>query len=250
MNYRLLVIFFLSLFLFGCEKKINNEVKKLDFKIDNRYKNSGFALIYSDELKNIKKLESRSLTIYHKSLKKRSTVKITNPNNDKYLIAEVKSNKVEFSNFYNSILSLRIAEELELDHEEPYIEIIQITKDSTFIAKKAKIFEEEKTVAEKAPVDGVQIKDLTKKKIKKNIIKKEKFSYSIKVADFYYKETAEIMINRIKTKVLIKDLKILKLSEKKYRVLLGPFDDIKSLKDSFEKMSPFNFENLEILKNV
>tara|TARA_Y100001970_G_C14095279_1_gene782308 strand:- start:317 stop:1069 length:753 start_codon:yes stop_codon:yes gene_type:complete len=250
MNYRLLIIFFLSLFLFGCEKKINNEVKKLDFKIDNRYKNSGFALIYSDELKNIKKLESRSLTIYHKSLKKRSTVKITNPNNDKYLIAEVKSNKVEFSNFYNSILSLRIAEELELDHEEPYIEIIQITKDSTFIAKKAKIFEEEKTVAEKAPVDGVQIKDLTKKKIKKNIIKKEKFSYSIKVADFYYKETAEIMINRIKTKVLIKDLKILKLSEKKYRVLLGPFDDIKSLKDSFEKMSPFNFENLEILKNV
>ncbi len=240
----------MSLFLFGCEKKINNEVKKLDFKIDNRYKNSGFALIYSDELKNIKKLESRSLTIYHKSLKKRSTVKITNPNNDKYLIAEVKSNKVEFSNFYNSILSLRIAEELELDHEEPYIEIIQITKDSTFIAKKAKIFEEEKTVAEKAPVDGVQIKDLTKKKIKKNIIKKEKFSYSIKVADFYYKETAEIMINRIKTKVLIKDLKILKLSEKKYRVLLGPFDDIKSLKDSFEKMSPFNFENLEILKNV
>ena len=240
----------MSLFLFGCEKKINNEVKKLDFKIDNRYKNSGFALIYSDELKNIKKLESRSLTIYHKSLKKRSTVKITNPNNDKYLIAEVKSNKVEFSNFYNSILSLRIAEELELDHEEPYIEIIQITKDSTFIAKKAKIFEEEKTVAEKAPVDGVQIKDLTKKKIKKNIIKKEKFSYSIKVADFYYKETAEIMINRIKTKVLIKDLKILKLSEKKYRVLLGPFDDIKSLKDSFEKMSPFNFENLEILKNA
>ncbi len=250
MNYRLLVIFFLSLFIFGCEKKINNEVKKLDFKIDNRYKNSGFALIYSDKLKDVKMLETRSLSIYHKSLKKRSTVKITNPNNGKYLIAEVKSNRVEFSNFYNSILSLRIAEELELDHNEPYIEIIQITKDSTFIAKKAKIFEEERTVAEKAPVDGVQIKDLTEKKIKKNIIKKEKFSYSIKVADFYYKDTAEIMINRIKTKVLIKDLKILKLSEKKYRVLLGPFDDIKSLKDSFEKMSPFNFENLEILKNV
>ena len=29
-------------------------------------------------------------------------------------MAEVKSNKVKFSNFYNSVLSLRIAEELEL----------------------------------------------------------------------------------------------------------------------------------------
>ena len=35
-------------------------------------------------------------------------------------MAEVKSNKVKFSNFYNSVLSLRIAEELELDLNEPY----------------------------------------------------------------------------------------------------------------------------------
>jgi len=35
-----------------------------------------------------------------------------------------------------------------------------------------------------------------------------------------------------------------------YRVLLGPFNDIKSLKDSFEKINSLYFENLEILKNV
>ena len=53
-----------------------------------------------------------------------------------------------------------------------YIEIILISKNSTFVAKKAKTFEEEKNVAEKAPVDGIQINDLNAKKIKKKIKKK------------------------------------------------------------------------------
>ena len=45
------------------------------------------------------------------------------PENGKFLIAEVKSNREKFSNFYNSILSQRIAEELEINHNEPFIEI-------------------------------------------------------------------------------------------------------------------------------
>ena len=63
---------------------------------------------------------------------------------ENHLIAEVKSNRQKFSEFYNSIISKRIAEDLELDLKEPYIEIILISKDSTFIAKKSKTFEEEK----------------------------------------------------------------------------------------------------------
>ena len=59
-----------------------------------------------------------------------------------------------------------------------------------------------------------------------------------------------MMINRIKDETSIKNLRIIKLSKTKYRVLIGPFNDIKSLKDSFEKMNSLNFENLEILKNV
>ena len=58
------------------------------------------------------------------------------------------------------------------------------------------------------------------------------------------------MKNRIKSETNLKKIKIIKLSETKYRVLLGPFNDIKSLKDSFEKMNFLDFENLEILKNV
>ena len=249
MIYRLIQVVIFCLLLLGCEQA-KNTLKNDNLKVEHKYRNSGFALVYKDKLKDIKKLETRSLNIYHKSLKKRSIVKITNPKNDKYLIAEVKSNRVKFSNFYNSVLSLRIAEELELDFDEPFVELILVSKDSTFIAKKAKMFEEEKTVAEKAPVDGIQINDLNNKKSKIKKGKDKIFSYSIKVADFYYKDTAEMMIKRIKEESSIKNLNISKLSETKYRVLIGPFNDIKTLKKSFEKMNTLNFENLEILNNV
>ena len=247
MNYKNLIFIFF-IFLFGCETSINNNTTS--FKTENKYKNSGFALIYNEDLINIKEIESRSLLIYHKTLKKKSMVKITNPINGLSLIAEVKSNKVEFSNFYNAILSSRIAETLELDKEEPYISIVLISKDSTFVAKKAKTFEEESVVAEKAPVDGIQINDLNKKKTQPKKTKKKMFSYSIKVADFYYKDTAKIMLEKIKNDTPIKNLKIFKLSETKYRLLIGPFNDIKSLKKTFENMDLFNFENLEIIKNA
>ena len=249
MSYKNIIFIFLIFFIYGCEP-INVKNKKLNFEIENRYKNSGFALIYNDELDGIKEIEPRSLMIYHKNLKKKSMVKITNPINGLSLIAEVKSNKIKFSNFYNAVLSNRIAQTLELDENEPYINIVLISKDSTFIAKKAKTFEEESVVAEKAPVDGIQINDLNESKSKKKIKKNKIFSYSIKVADFYYKDSAKLMLEKIKKDSLIKNLKIIELSKTNYRLLIGPFNDIKSLKNTFEKMNLFNFENLEILKNA
>ncbi len=245
MNYKLIILILVVLFVSNCDKK-EYVTQNLT---TNKYKNSGFALVYNNNL-NLKKLETRSLNIYHRSLKKKSIVKITNKKNGKYLMATVKSNKVKFSNFYNSVISSRIVEELELDTAEPYIEILSISKNSMFVAKKTKIFEEEKSVADKAPIDGIQINDLNTKKIKKKDIENKNFSYSIKVADFYYRDTAQIMLDRIKDKTSIKKLKIIRLSETNYRVLIGPFNDIKSLKDTFEKMNLFYFENLEILKNV
>jgi len=250
MNYKKIILLLLFNFIVACEQTSNNQLNKANIEQEYRYKNSGFALVSSSDLEKIKLLDERSLNIYHKILKKNSLVKIINPTNNKYIIAQVKSNRVKFSNFYNSVLSSRIADELELDLNEPYIEIISISKNSTFVAKKAKMFDEEKTVAEKAPVDGIQINDLNSIKKKKILAENKYFSYSIKIADFYYQDTAKILKDRIENEVLIKKVKIIKLSPTKYRLLIGPFNDIKSLRDSFEKMNLFNFENLEILKNV
>ena len=245
-NIIILLIFILAT---GCNQYDINNLNKFKIKTEKKFRNSGFALIYNENL-DIKILDNRSLYIYHKNLKKKSFVKITNPINSKSLIAEVKSDKVEFSNFYNSVISDRIAKILELDFNEPFIEIILISKNSTFVAKKAKTFDEEKEVAEKAPIDGIKISDLSKidqKKSKKKINKK--FSYSIKVADFYYKNTAQLMVDRIKTETLLNNLKISEISKTNYRVLIGPFNDIKSLQESFEKMTSLYFENIEMLKN-
>ena len=82
------------------------------------------------------------------------------------------SNNVKFSDFYNSVITQRIAEELSLDPKEPYIDLVLISKNSTFVAKKAKTFDEEKKVAEKAPVDGITIDNLGKEKEKEIKIKK------------------------------------------------------------------------------
>jgi len=250
MNFKLKLFIIFFLFLNNCEQSLSKKSRIINIEQTDRYKNLGFALIYNDNLENIKKIESRSLSIYHKSLKKKSMVKITNPLNGNSLIAQVKSNKVKFSNFYNSILSPRIAEELELNDKEPYVEINLISKNSSFVAKKAKTFEEESKVAEKAPIDGIQINDLNKKKIDKKPKKNITFSYSIKVADFYYRDTAKLMLNRIKKQVDVKNLNIIELSKTKYRLLIGPFNDIKSLQINFDKMDLFNFENLEVLRNV
>ena len=166
MNYRIITIFFIFFFISSCDRSIDT-TKKINISAENKFSNSGFALIFNQDLDKIRKIEPRSYDIYHKFLKRKSIVKITNPKNGKYLIGNVKSNKIKFSNFYNSVLSPRIAEELELDKDEPFVEILLLSKNSTYVAKKAKMFEAEKSVAEKAPVDGIKINDLNKKKQKR-----------------------------------------------------------------------------------
>jgi len=253
MNYKPLLIT-MFIFLLGCEQNnLNNNVVNQDTMT--KYKNSGFTLVYDSSLKKekkiSKKIDNRSLFIFHKNLKKNSFVKITNPVNQKTVIAEVISNNVKFSDFYNSVITSRIAEELSLNLNEPYINLVLISQNSTFVAKKAKTFNEEKKVAEKAPVDGIQIDNLGEINQPKNETKKEEiFSYSIKIADFYYKDSAKNMSDRIINETNIRNPLIKTISNTKYRVLLGPFNDIKKLEDSFNEIKSLDFENIEILKNV
>ncbi len=254
MNYRILSIIFFTFFLIGCEQNSFNKNLANQNKLS-KYKNSGFTLVYDNILKQekkiSKKIDNRSLFIFHKNLKENSFVKITNPKNQKTIIAEVISNKAKFSDFYNSVITLRIAEEISLDLKEPYIELVLISQNSTFVAKKAKTFKEEKKVAEKAPVDGIQIDNLGETiDPKEEITKDSVFNYSIKVADFYHKDSAKNMSDRIINETNIKNPIIKRISNTKYRVLLGPFNDIKKLKESFNDIKSLNFENIEILKDV
>ena len=146
MNYKLLIVILLFLTSWisntGVIKQNTDALKNIT-----KFSNSGFALIYDEKLffeKIInKKMSDRDLIIFQKNLKKGTLVKIVNPNNNKSLIAQVGNNS-EYPNFNNSVISIRIASELELNVNEPFIIIDEIAQYSTFVAKKAKIFEEEK----------------------------------------------------------------------------------------------------------
>ena len=117
-----------------------------------------------------------------------------------------------------------------------------------FIAKRAETYEEEKYVANKAPVKNISVNDLNVVKVKKKKIKNKKFSYIIKIGDFYFNKTALIMIERIKLETTIKDPRIEKISNKKYRVYIGPFMNINSLQKSHNDINILGFENIEIIK--
>ena len=69
MNYKILLILLLSIFLMGCEQ-VAMKTDKIETKIEKKYSNSGFALIFDENVKKIKKLDDRSLMIHHKSLKR------------------------------------------------------------------------------------------------------------------------------------------------------------------------------------
>jgi len=225
--------------------------KKVDVSFKEVFSNSGFSLVYDNELNSeivTKRIDDRSLIIFQKNLKPRTSVKIVNLLNNKSTIAEVGEKSI-YPDFYNAVISKRIASLIEIDINEPYTSIIEIDKNSTFVAKKAKTFEEERVVAEKAPVDEIGVKDLnsdSKNHNQKN--KKKDFRYVIKLADFYFIDSATSLKKRVKIELDLKNVHINKISETKFRVYLGPFKDLLSIQKTFNKLQNLNFENIEIIK--
>jgi len=250
MNYKILLIIFVFI-LTSCSIE-TSAIKKDKLLGKSAFKNNGFTLVYSETLYKKKiissKLDDRDMVIFQKNLKKNSTVKIKNNKNNKSVIATV-GKKADYPNFNNSVVTKRIASAIELDLNEPYVEITEVINKSSFVAKKAKTFEEEKKVANKAPVESITINDLTTSNKKTEIKNDEKFSYIIKIADFYFKDSANLLVKRITNETPIKKINLERLSDTNYRVFLGPFDNLNSLKSSFNDISMLKFENIEIIKN-
>ena len=245
--------FFLILLIVLITSCTSNNYKTVNVDpILEKFSNNGFALIYNDKLYNdkiiSKKMNERDLIIFQRNLRKGTSVKITNPFNSKTIIAKV-GKKANYPSFNNSVVSIRISKELEIDINEPYIFIQEIRDNASFIAKKAKTFEEEKKVADKAPVDSISVNDLNRtdeKKIKKKI--NNEFKYVIKIADFYYLNTAKQMVKRIKSELNIKKTDINKINENKFRVFTGPYLSLKALQKAYNSIETLGFENIELIK--
>ena len=157
------------------------------------YSSSGFALIYEDSLYKQKvidkKINNEDIRVMHSFLKINTPIKIINPINSKIIETKIYR-KSSYPKIFNSVISKKIATILELDLNNPYVEIIETKKNKTFIAKKSNIFEEEKNVVEKVPVNEIKMDDLTNKtlEVEKKILKDN--SFILVINEFYYEDSA------------------------------------------------------------
>ena len=64
MNYKSILIIILSLILYSCENNIGNNSKKINLNLEKKYRNTGFALIYNDKLKNMSQFRKGKADCY------------------------------------------------------------------------------------------------------------------------------------------------------------------------------------------
>ena len=103
MNFKKLILI-ISIFFFTACNQFDQNNKNLVYISDQKYSNTGFALIYDDELKKekkiSKKIDNRSLLIFHNKIKKNSIIVITNPENNKSLKIKVTKKIFFYQNYF------------------------------------------------------------------------------------------------------------------------------------------------------
>jgi len=242
-----LFILLLPLFFYNCAAIEKNRINKNDNKI--YYSSNGFALIYDESfyINNVvnKKINNENLIILHNTLKTGTRIRITNTYNSKYLETKIHY-KANFPNIFNSVISKKVASELNLDLENPLVEIVELKKNKTFVAKEGNIFDEEKNVANKAPVESIEMSDLASnnsRKIKKKITNNK---FIIVISDFFYKDSALYLKKDLENKIELSNISIKRINENKYRLLVGPFKNFNALKNTYISLNNLGFEELNI----
>ena len=217
------------------------------------YSSSGFALVYEDSLYkqkivNRKINNNEDIKVMHSLLKTNTPIKIINPNNSKFIETRIYK-KANYPKIFTIVVTEKIASILELDLDNPLVEVIEIKKNKTFIAKKANTYEEEKKVAKKVPVDEIKMDDLTndKDEDKKNAFKDNNFI--ILINDFYYEDSAINLKNELIKKTKLNNILIKKIGNNKYRLLAGPFKNFNALKTTYISLNNSGFEDLNIYKD-
>ena len=216
------------------------------------YSSSGFALIYEDDLYKQKvidkKINNEDIRVMHSFLKINTPIKIINPINSKVIETKIYR-KSSYPKIFNSVISKKIATILELDLNNPYVEIIETKKNKTFIAKKSNTFEEEKNVVEKVPVNEIKMDDLTNKtlEVEKKILKDN--SFILVINEFYYEDSANNLKKELIKKTNMNNISVKKINNKKFRLLVGPFKNFNALKTAYISLNNLGFEDLNIYKD-
>ena len=240
-------IIILTIFLFSCSSNYT------EFDKREPYYSKGFAYIQKKGKPKEKSLNPTSNNLsfkaFNKFLKPNTLMKIINPDTKDYIILK-NSISQKYPDFYKVSISNSVADEINLDKKLPFIEILEVKKNKSFVAKKAKIFNEERKISTNAPVTSVKISNISKNKIKKE--KKTELKIYIQIASFYSKDSVTYLKKRILSEIPdfdAKKLKIVRKSNKKINLYSGPYNSISLVKDDYSKLKSFGFEELDITIN-
>ena len=240
MKYRL---FFILIILVSCSSGSVNKYEKPVFN------SKGFAYIYSieDYEKKIikKKINNYEPVIAHNLFNRGVLLKITNPKNGKNIILK-NSFKLNYPDFYKILITKTISDRIGLDANFPFVEVEELKKNKSFIAKKAETHEEEKQLQVKAPIEKVKISNISKT-IKKTSNKERKFV--IVLGNFYSFESANLLKKRVKMEsqpLRDKKITILKKDKHNFEVFLGPYKTIKTIKNDYIALKQINFDDVDI----
>ncbi len=242
MKYKIIFIFLLIL---GCAQNISKSSKV-------PFNSKGFAYIYKEEDYNNKIIKSsfdnNLPLVAHNKLRQGTFLKIINPvTNDSITLKNSK--KIKYPEFYKLLITEPVANKLNLDFNQPFIELIEVKKNKSFIAKKSKIYQEEKKVSTNAPVEQVKIKDLSND-IKTK--KKQANKIFIVIAEFYSNSSAKSLKNRIINEVEGFNQKKLFIKSNKtneFILLSGPYNSINLVKNDYIQLKNFGFEELDLSIN-
>ena len=222
-------------------------------KSGKNFTSKGFAYIYTeiDYEKNLikKELDSNLFQIAHNRLKPGTLIKITNIKTNDSII--LKSNKrFDYPDFYKILITQPVAKKINLNEELPLVEIIELKKNKSFVAKKTKIFKEEEKIHNNAPVEIVKIDNISenRKKTKKQLEDK----FYILIGEFYAKNSAFLLKKRITQELSSFDNKKLFIKAKKSNkisLLSGPYKSINLMKNDYIQLKNFGFEELDISIN-
>jgi hypothetical protein len=244
MKYKILILIWL---LVSCAPNFNN------IKNNTPFNSKGLAYIYneSDFQKKIikKKLNNSLLQVAHNKLRAGSLIKIINPQTNESIILK-SSKKIQYPGFYKILITKPVVKKLNLKNNLPLIEVIEVKKNKSFVAKHAKIYSEEKKIHSNAPVEIVKIDNISKNKSKS--INTSNNKIFIILGEFYSKESAVLLKERISKELKNYDTKKLKIRSKKTNkitLLSGPYRSVNLLKNDYIELINFGFEELDISIN-
>ena len=242
------LVIFTILFSSCAEYKMGNTNVKKEREY---FSSTGFALIFEDYLYKQKvvnkKINNENLVVMHDFLKMNTLVRVTNPNNMKSVEAKIYR-KAKYPKIFNLVISKKIASILELDVNNPYVEILEIKKNKTFVAKESKTYDEEKNVAQNAPVEEIQMNVLTQDEPKDTNKSKKSDNYILIISDFYFIDSANNLKDELNKKTKLNNISVKKINNKKYRLLAGPFENFNALKTTYISLNNLGFENLNIYR--